>query len=186
MPWRLAVDLVAQLADEDVDGAVAMTLPPAPELLQQLVAAHDPASLEREGVEQAELGRRQVGALTVEVGLDVERVDSELLDLDRLAALLALFASAPPRGDLDPSHELLHRERLDEVVVRADLQRVHAVVLGAASADDDDRRSEPLAPGGFDQPPTVHAREHQVDDAHIGRLETQPLQPGVAVRDDDR
>ena len=88
MPRRLAVDLVAQLADEHVDGAVAMALASAPELLEQLVPADDPASLEREGVEQPELGRRQVRALAVEVGLDVERVDAELLDLDRLASLL--------------------------------------------------------------------------------------------------
>ena len=103
MPRRLAVDLVAQLAHEDVDGAVAMALASAPELLEQLVAADDPAALEREGVQQPELGRRQVGALTVEVGLDVERVDAELLDLDRLASLLGLLAPTSTRRDAAPS-----------------------------------------------------------------------------------
>ena len=59
---RAPVDLLAQAADEDVDRAVAVRLAPAPELLQQLVAGDDAAALERELVEEAELGRRQLGA----------------------------------------------------------------------------------------------------------------------------
>ena len=59
---RLAVDLLAQAAHEDVHGPVAMRLAPAPELLQQLVAGDDAAAIERELVEEAELRRRQLGA----------------------------------------------------------------------------------------------------------------------------
>src|SRR4051794_38006823 len=39
VPWRVAVDLVAQPPHEDVDGPVAMRLAPAPDPLQQLVAS---------------------------------------------------------------------------------------------------------------------------------------------------
>src|SRR6478672_11297953 len=45
VPRCLAVDLVAQLAHEDVDGAVAVPLAPAPQLLEQLVPADDAAPL---------------------------------------------------------------------------------------------------------------------------------------------
>ena len=84
---RPSLDLVAELAHEDVDGPVAVRLPAAPDLLEQLVARDHPAVLERERVEEPELGWRQLDALAVDVRLDVSRVDPELLDLDRLAAL---------------------------------------------------------------------------------------------------
>ena len=56
------------------------------------------AALERERVEQAELGRRQLGALAVDVRLHLARVDAQLLDLDRLAARRPLGAATPRRA----------------------------------------------------------------------------------------
>src|SRR5436190_11506115 len=140
VPRGFAVDLVAELADEDVDGPVAMALPPAPELLQELVPADDAPALERECIEEPEFGRRQLRALAVHVRLDVHRVDAKLLDLDRLAALLGLLVSAAAGRDPAARDELLHRERLHQIVVRSDLEGVHTVVLGPARADDADRR----------------------------------------------
>ena len=60
---RAPVDLLAQAADEDVDRPVAVRLATAPQLLQQLVAGDDAAAVERELVQEPELGRRQLGAL---------------------------------------------------------------------------------------------------------------------------
>src|SRR2546423_6834089 len=74
VPRRAAVDLLAHLADEDVDGAVAARLAPAPDALQQLVARHHATSLQGQRVEEPELGRRQARALAVDVGLDLQRV----------------------------------------------------------------------------------------------------------------
>src|SRR5207302_4069643 len=100
VPWRAAVDLLAQTADEDVDGAVAVRLAPTPELLQQLVAREDPAAVERELVEQLELGRSQPAGVAVDVRLHLARVDPQLLDLDRLATLRLGWAHAAPRRRL--------------------------------------------------------------------------------------
>ena len=44
---------------------------------------HDAAALEGERIEETELGRRQLPALAPDVGLHVQRVDEELLDLRR-------------------------------------------------------------------------------------------------------
>src|SRR3954471_22594965 len=55
----VAVDLVSQPPHEDVDRAVAMGLPAASDLLQQLVAGRHSAAVERQGIEELELGRRQ-------------------------------------------------------------------------------------------------------------------------------
>src|SRR4029077_7575472 len=69
MRRRLAVDLLAQAAYENVHCAVAVRLPPAPELLQQLVARDDTAAIESELVEETKLRRRQFGAAVVDVRL---------------------------------------------------------------------------------------------------------------------
>ena len=183
---RDAVDLLAQPADEDVDGAVAVRLAPPPHLLQQLVARDDAAAVERERVEQLELGRRQLGAAAVDERLHLARVDAQLLDLDRLAAPLLGRAHAAPRRRADARDELAHRERLHEVVVGADLERVHAVVLGAARGDDDDRRADPLGARRLDQLPAVELGQHQVEHADVGVLEPEAREPELAAADDDR
>src|SRR5206468_10631559 len=63
VPTGTTVDLLAQAADEDVDGPIAVRLAAAPELLQQLVACGDAAAVDRELVEEAEPGRGQPRAL---------------------------------------------------------------------------------------------------------------------------
>ena len=186
MHGRLAVDLLAQTADEDVDRPVAVRLAAAPELLQQLVTGDDPAAVECELVEEAELGRRQVGAAIVDVRLHLERVDPELLDLDRLAARRLLAAQGAAGSCAHARHEFLHRERLHEVVVGADLERVHAVVLGATGRDHDDRRADTLVPCRLDQFPAVDARKHQVEHAHVGLLVAKPRKTLGAIADGNR
>ena len=98
---RVAIDLLPQPADEDVDRAVAVGLTAAPDLLQQLVARDDAATVERERVEEPELGRREPDALAVDERLHLARVDAELLDLDRVAA--ALLAGRTPRRAAAPT-----------------------------------------------------------------------------------
>ena len=155
-------------------------------LLQQLVAREHASLVECQRVEEPELGRRQVGAGPVHVCLDVARIEPELLDVDLLAAARLLRARAASGGGGDPGDELLHRERLDEVVVRAELERVDPVVLGSARADDDDRGADALAARLLDHAPTVDAGEHQVEDADVGLLVAEPGQAGLAVRDRHR
>ena len=182
MPRRAAVDLLAQPSHEDVHGPVAPRLAPPPELLQQLVASHDPIAVERELVQEAELRRRQLAALAVDVRLHLARVDAQLLDLDRLAALGLGSPHAPPRGGVHARDELRHRERLHEVVVGADVERVDAVVLRAARADDDDRRPDALGPRALDHAPAVALRQHQVEDDDVGRLVAERGQALLALR----
>ena len=141
--------------------------------------------LARERVEEAELGRRELGALPVDVCLDVVGVEAQLLDLDLVAAPWLGLAHAAASCRANARGELLHRERLHEVVVGADLERVHAVVLRAAGGDDDDRRADPFVSRLLDHAPAVDAGEHEVEDADVGPLVAQAREPGLAVRDAD-
>ena len=124
--------------------------------------------------------------LAVDERLHLARVDAELLDLDRVAAPLLRGPHTAPRRGADARDELAHRERLHEVVVGADLERVHAVVLRAARRDDDDRRADPFGARRLDQLPPVELREHQVEHADVGVLEPEPRKPQLASADDDR
>ena len=72
-----------------------MRLATSPDLLQELVAGDDAPALERELVEEPELGRRQLGALVVDERLNLPRVDAQLLDADRLAARRLVAACSP-------------------------------------------------------------------------------------------
>ena len=63
---------------------------------------------------------------------------------------------------------------------------MHPVVLGAARADDDDRRADPLAARRLDQVPAVPLGQHQVEDADVRALEAQPRQPRLAARHPER
>ena len=59
-------------------------------------------------------------------------------------------------------------------------------MLGAAGADDDDRRADALAARRLDQLPAVRAGQHQVEHADVRPLVAQPREPGLAVRDAER
>ena len=94
--------------------------------------------------------------------------------LDRIGA-----AAAQQR--LHAGHELAHAEGLREVVVGADAERVHLVVLGAARGDDDDRHRDALAPDGLGHGPAVEAGQHEVDDGDVGALVAQLAQAPLPV-----
>ena len=144
-----------------------------------------PSLLARERVHEPELGRGQLRAGSVDVRLHVVGVESQLFDHDRVAATRLGLADTTARGGAHAGGELLHRERLDEVVVGTDLERVHAIVLGATGGHDDDRRSDPLVPRLLDHAPAVDAREHEVEHAHVGAFVSKSREAGLAVRDAD-
>jgi hypothetical protein len=133
---------------------------PSPDPLHELVAGHDLPGAQAERVQQLELGRREPDRHAVDVRLDVARVDQQFLEMQR------------------------HRERLHEVVVGAELESANAVVLCAAGADDDDRRSDPFAADCLDDAPAVDARQHQVEHTDVRLAVAKCRQAGLALVDD--
>ena len=96
MTWSAGVDLLAQLAHEDVYGPISCGEAATPDLLEQLVPRHHSRALLGEGVEEPELGRRETGTAAVQVRLDADGVDPQLLELDLPTAFGRLRANAAP------------------------------------------------------------------------------------------
>src|SRR5215470_7550294 len=105
---RASVDLLAQLAYEHVDRAVAVGRSTSPDPLEELVAGQDAALLARERVQEPELGGGQIGARAVHVCLDVVGVEPKLLDRDGVAATRLRVADPAPGSSSYAGRELLH------------------------------------------------------------------------------
>ena len=63
---------------------------------------------------------------------------------------------------------------------------MHAVVLGTARGDDDDRSRDPFGAHRLDQLPAVEAGEHEIEDARVGLLVSESRESLLAVGDPDR
>ena len=109
-------------------------------------------------------------------------VDPEPVHLDDRAAVVGDAAAAAERR-LDAGDELAHPERLRQVVVGADPERVHLVVLGPAGGHGDDRRADPLPARRLGYRPAIEAGQHHVDHGHIGPLIAELGQAALAILD---
>ena len=108
-------------------------------------------------------------------------IDHEALDRDRSAAQRHGCDPAAPQRGVHARHQLAHAERLREVVVGPDLERVHLVVLAAACRDHDDRRQDALGARPLGDRPAIEAGQHEIDDGDVGPLEAQLAQTALAV-----
>ena len=181
MPGRAALELVADPPHEHVDRAITPRLPPTPQLLQKLIPRHHPTPLQRQRIQKPKLRRRQLTTHTRHERLHITRIDPQLLDLDRLTTLLTLRPHTTPRSRPHPRHQLLHRKRLHQIIIRPDLQRMHPIMLRPPSRHHHDRRPDPLTPRRLDQPPPINPRQHQIEHTHIRPLEPQPSQPRLTL-----
>ena len=87
-----AVELLAQLAHEDVDGAIPVPVGHVPDALVQLVPTEHAAGVARELVQEAELGAREPRIGRDPFGSEQEcamlgRIDAQAGELQRLLAL---------------------------------------------------------------------------------------------------
>jgi hypothetical protein len=152
-----------------------------PDPLLQLVARLHAPALGGQHLQQAELGARQLGVPAVEKCLVQRRVDHQARHLNPLVDGRGARHVRPPDGRVHPRHELVHSERLGQVVVAADPERVDLVLLRGSRADHDHRDLDVVRPERLDHPPAVHARQHQIDHRDIRSLEPDLADRPVAA-----
>src|SRR5687768_9339516 len=141
---RIGLDLVPDVADVDVDGALV--------LLQRVVVVADQLEQLRSRVhaarprgkvtEQVELGRGQTDALAVTRHPPALEVDDEVLAPEGAAGLcIGQLAIGATQEGLDARHQLLDAERLDQVVIGPHLEPDDLVHLVRAGSQEQDRRT---------------------------------------------
>src|SRR5215217_6926716 len=119
--WRHALELLAQLADEDVDRAVAVHHRVAPDALVDLLALDHVALGRGEHLDQLVLSSRQVEAGAVD-----ERLELVAAACDRLVGARVGAPAAPDNGH-DAGHQLLGMTWLGDPVVGAESEAADAL-----------------------------------------------------------
>src|SRR5262245_64638677 len=103
---RSLLELLAKLADEDVDRAVAVGHRISPHPLVDRLALEDLAFGLGQQLQQLELTPRQVEARARDEGLETVGADLELTGDHRPGLELGTSATATAKNRLDPRHDL--------------------------------------------------------------------------------
>src|SRR5665811_1383451 len=185
---RVVLDLLAQVADVDVDRLLVLVerLVVAQEL-QQLAPGIDTPGTSGEMAEDLELGRRQVDLSAGALDAPPLQVDHEVvMAQDSPAAGIGEVPVGPPEKRLDPAHQLAQAERLCQVVVRPQLQANDLVNLVVTGRQDQDGHLALRRPDPAEDLESVHARQADVEHHEIRglvRRELQALLAGTGDRD---
>src|SRR5262249_10580117 len=160
----VALDLLAQVGDVDVAGALVAVELGLPELLHDLATGKDLAGAADQEAQELELGAGQVDRLAAHGGdvADEVRRDRAAFALDRLVERPAVELAAAQLG-AHAAEQLAYREGLGHVVVGADLEPDHLVDLGVLGGEDDDRHGAAGAHVAADVE-AARPRHHDVED----------------------
>ena len=189
-------ELPAQPLDVAVDRALADVRVLGVALLHELAARLDVAGMAGERLQEQELGdgQRHGGAVPLRgVALQIEDERAAAEDLvvvlfARRRARRRLEEREAPEQHADARHELAHRERLAEIVVRSELEAEDAVELVVLGGDEDDRERLGHRAQAAAELEAVHAGHEDVEDDEIGQAlrgaERVPGGEAVGMLDD--
>ena len=132
----LGLELAAQLGHEHPQIVRLVVVLGSPDLLQQLCLRDEAAAVANEHFDEVPLGRCQSHLLAVAAHLLRRQVDGEVRRLDE-----GFFfrRGGTPEGGAQAGEQLVHAERLGDVVVGAGVERRNLVALGVADRQHDDR-----------------------------------------------
>src|SRR5712691_10082069 len=181
---RVRSELPAQPPDADVDHVGAGVEVISPHLREQPLPAHDLAGMLRELVQEAELAVREVADVRSDAGLatgEVEHEDPGVHDA-RLPGV-----RRPPELRADSGDQLVERERLRQVVARAERESPQlGAQVRARREDDDGDLGSPGAQLAQDAE-AVEAGEEEVEHDEVVAAGDRPRQAIASVpRDVDR
>ena len=178
---RIALDLLAQMPHVHVDRARFPVIGAPAQALEELAPREDDAGALREHDEHLELDERQLRRLAANIDGSARHVDAKLAALDEL---LAFARQVRRRGSAQqrshPASELPDRERLRDVVVRAELESENLVELLPARREHDDRHVA-LSAQSLADLEAVETRKHDVEHDEIHGLLAEPAERLFAV-----
>ena len=160
----VSVQLLAQTLDVGIDCAVIADMLIAPHEREQVVAREHAPRRGGEGVEQLRLLAREAELMPVQRDAQRGQMDRQAADDQRFAGRMLVHAAD---NGADARHDLARGERLDDVVVRADIQAENAVRILVLGGDHQDwnigHRTDAAA---YVQ--AVDAREHDIQQHQRG------------------
>ncbi len=162
-----------------VDGALVALEVVAENLLHELHAGVHAAGVAGEGGEELELGGREVDLLALHHHLVAGDVDDQVPEVQDLDLGLGFHAGAAQQG-ADAGHELAGRERLDEVVVGAELEADDAVLDLTLGGEHDDGHVGGVADGAANAL-AGQLGEHEVEDDEVEGVLLELLHGRLAV-----
>ena len=149
-----------------------------PHLLQQLPLGDETVFVADENFQQRPLGGGQPDVGVAPDHAFRRQVHGEIRGHpDRLVG----GGRRPADRGAEPGQQLVHAERLGDVVVRAGVQGGHLLDLLAPRRQHDDRRGRPAADAP-DHLGAVHVGQAEVEDQHVRAVPGHRGQPGRAVR----
>ena len=160
--------LASQVADVDAQGVRGRTEVVTPDVLEDRRARQHLARVLEEQLEQQELRLRELDETLAAVDLVGDRIEDQVGEPQRLGALAIVAHPAQQRPQ--PCLQLAQRERLDEVVVGADVEPEDTIVDRIARGQHQDRR---LVAGGAHAPAhlePVDPGHHHVEDHSVSGL----------------
>src|SRR6185369_6660614 len=180
---RVVLDLVAEMADVDVDRLLVLVegLVVAQEL-EELAPGVDPTGARGEVAQDLELGRGQADPPIATLDAAPLEVDDEVAVADDPPARgVTEVAVRPPEQGLDPAHQLAQPERLRQVVVRAELEPDHLVDLVVARRQHQHRRLRAGCPEPAQDLEPVHAGQPDIEHDEVRRLVGREVEPFLAA-----
>ena len=163
----IGLDLRAEPAHVDIDEPPVAEVAVAPDPLEEVFPAEDLARGRGQLAEEPELGLGEVDLLTALAHQALLGEHLEVAEAD--VGALDLGGADPAQQRPDAGRQLLGGEGLGEVVVGARLEAGDHVVGVVASGHHDDGHVAGAADRAAELE-AVHARQHDVDQYHVGRV----------------
>ena len=135
---RNALKLFAQTLYMNVNGSRISVVVEAPDLVEKLVSRKDPVGIAREVVDKLHLLGGSVDLFAVYAKLVICQVDRELVVMNFLDRVF-VGSGGTAKNRLDSRDDLLDLERLDNIIVRAELEPENLVNGLALCGEHDDR-----------------------------------------------
>src|SRR5215203_3200004 len=173
----------ADALDVAVDRAIADRGAVRIGAVHQLLSCQHCAWPPRQCLDEQELRHRERHGATFPLGRQLDGIDEEIAGGEGRLRRLTLGGPqrSAPQQDLHPGHQLTHRERLAQIVIRANLESEHTIELFLARGDEDDRQAFRTTAQATAQLQAIHPWKTDVENRQIRQRSVQRVPRSLPV-----